>query len=95
MARDGIVRFRSFLIDRKIATADELTKLESDVQAAVQAAWDTGRKGAKCTPEMGLQNTWANTTVEATQFFDRKGLATAWVVPEYLKGHVNNLVLPA
>ncbi len=95
MARDGIVRYRNFLIDRNIATADELTKLEGDVQAAVQASWELGRKGAKCTPEMGLQNTWANATVEATQFFDRKGTTTAWAIPEYLKGHVNNLILPA
>jgi acetoin:2,6-dichlorophenolindophenol oxidoreductase subunit alpha len=95
MSRDGIVRYRNFLIDRKIATADELTKLEGDVQVAVQASWDIGRKGAKTTPEMGLQNTWASATLEATQFFDRKGTATAWAVPEYMKGHVNNLVLPA
>lgn len=95
MTRDGIVRFRNFLIDRKIATADELTKLESDVQAAVQSAWDAGRKGSKTTPEMGLKNTWANATLEATQFLDRKGTSTAWAIPEYMKGHVHNLVLPA
>lgn len=86
MTRDPIVRFKNFLIDRKIATADEITKLEGDVTTAVTASWDIGRKGAKTTPEMGLQNTWADATLEATQFFNRKGTATAWVTPDYLKG---------
>ncbi len=94
MTRDPIVRYNKWLVDRKIATADELAKIETDVQAAVTAAWDAGRKGPKATPQMGLQNTWANDTLEATQFFNRKA-TTAWAIPEYLKNHAKNLVLDA
>jgi pyruvate dehydrogenase E1 component alpha subunit len=85
MTRDPIVRFENFLVERKLATADELTKIKNDVLAAVVAAWDAGMKGAPVEGAMGLQNTWANETVAATQFFDRKGTTTAWSVPDYLK----------
>jgi pyruvate dehydrogenase E1 component alpha subunit len=85
MTRDPIVRFENFLTERNIATADELTKIKNDVQAAVVAAWDAGMNGAAVQPQAGLENTWANAKVEATQFFDRKGTTTAWSIPEYLK----------
>jgi acetoin:2,6-dichlorophenolindophenol oxidoreductase subunit alpha len=95
MARDPIVRYKAFLTDRKIATADELANLDKDIQAAVDASWDFARKAPPVKPEDGLLMTYANSAVEATQFYDRKGLPVAWEVPDYMKGHAAKLGLEA
>ncbi len=69
MSRDPIVRYKNFLLDRKLVTADELTKIETDAQAAVDASIDFARKSPDPKPTDGLLNVYAKGSVAATQFF--------------------------
>lgn len=69
MGRDPIVRYKTFLLDRKLATADELTKLETDAQAAVDASIEFARQAADPKPSDGLLNVYAKGSVAPTQFF--------------------------
>jgi len=95
MTKDPIVRYKNFLIDRKIATAEEIAALDKETQATVDASWVKARTEPKATGPMGLKNTWKDIDVEATQFFDRKDFATAWVEPAYLAENYKRLVLEA
>jgi pyruvate dehydrogenase E1 component alpha subunit len=96
MTKDPIVRYKNFLIDRKIATAEEIAALDKETQATVDATWVKARTEPKATGPMGLKNTWKDIDVEATQFFDRKDFATtAWVEPAYLAENYKRLVLEA
>ena len=54
----------------------ELAGLEQKAQAAVEASVEFARKSADPTPEAGVLNTYAKGAAEATQFFNRKGLAS-------------------
>ncbi len=69
MGRDPIVRYRTFLLDRKLATADELTKIETDAQAAVDASIEFARSSPDPKPSDGLLNVYAKGSVAPTQFF--------------------------
>ena len=74
ISRDPIVRFKTWLIEKDIANASELAKVEADAQAAVEASIDFARKSNDPEPEHGVHNTHASGPVVATQFFNRKGL---------------------
>jgi TPP-dependent pyruvate/acetoin dehydrogenase alpha subunit len=76
MAKDPIPRFRQFLLDNKLATETELAKIEGDHKAKIEAAFEFARNSPKVKPEMGLKNLWNDRDLVATQFFNRKGLAT-------------------
>ncbi|MBI4787430.1 MAG: thiamine pyrophosphate-dependent dehydrogenase E1 component subunit alpha [Chloroflexi bacterium] len=95
MSRDPIVRYKAFLLDKQLATAEELAAIDKDVRAKVDASWEFARKGKVATPEMGLQNVYATGSVEATQFFDRKGTSTAWRTPDYVRQLAKNYVVEA
>jgi TPP-dependent pyruvate/acetoin dehydrogenase alpha subunit len=95
MSRDPIVRYKAFLQDQKLATAEEIAKVEADVKAAVDASWEFARQGPLTTPEMGLSNVWIQGDVEATQFFDRHGTATAWSAPDYVNELAKHAVVEA
>jgi len=95
MSRDPIVRYKAFLMDNKLTTAEELAAIDKDVKAKVDAAWDYGRKGKNTTPQMGLLNTYATGTVTPTQFLDRKGTSTAWKTPDYVRQLAKNFVVEA
>ncbi len=69
MGRDPIVRYKTFLLDRKLATADELTKVETDAQAAVDASIEFARQAPDPKPSDGLLNVYAKGSVAPTQFF--------------------------
>ncbi|HEX9074633.1 MAG TPA: thiamine pyrophosphate-dependent dehydrogenase E1 component subunit alpha [Anaerolineae bacterium] len=69
MGRDPIVRYKTFLLDKKLATADELAKLETDAQAAVDASIEFARKAPDPKPSDGLLNVYAKGSVAPTQFF--------------------------
>ncbi len=76
MSRDPIVRFKTFLLERKLATESELTKIETDTQAAVEQSVVFARQSKDPDPKTTLANVYASGNVTATQFFNRTGLAT-------------------
>jgi TPP-dependent pyruvate/acetoin dehydrogenase alpha subunit len=76
MSRDPIVRYKAWLTAKGVATDAELTKVEQDTRAAVDASVEFARKSALPEPEAGVLNTYAKGAADATQFFNRKGIAT-------------------
>jgi pyruvate dehydrogenase E1 component alpha subunit len=76
MTRDPIVRFKTWLLSKKLATAAELANVEADTQSAVEAALSFARSGRNPDPAAGVLNTDARGPMPATQFFNRSGLAT-------------------
>jgi pyruvate dehydrogenase E1 component alpha subunit len=76
ISRDPIVRYKAWLLAKKLATAGELEKIEADTTAAVQAAVTFARTSKHPDPEAGVLNTYANGVAEVrTQFYNRSGLA--------------------
>ena len=80
MTRDPIVRFKTWLIEKELATASELAKIEADAQAAVDASIAFARQSKDPDPAAGVLNTYAEGAVAATQFFNRSGLANPVIV---------------
>jgi pyruvate dehydrogenase E1 component alpha subunit len=78
MSRDPIARYRAFLLDRKLFTEEELAKIESDVQKAVDDSVEFARNSPPTKPEDGVLNVYAKGSVEPTQFLN--GKPTAWMV---------------
>jgi pyruvate dehydrogenase E1 component alpha subunit len=79
MAKDPIVRFKTFLLNRQIATESELAKLDADIQKAVDDSVEFARNSADPDPKSGLANVYATGEVAATQFFNGSQLAeTVW-----------------
>jgi TPP-dependent pyruvate/acetoin dehydrogenase alpha subunit len=76
ISRDPILRYKTWLLAKGTATEAELSKIETDTQAAVDASVEFARKSALPDPTAGVLNTYAKGAVEATQFFNRKGIAT-------------------
>jgi len=69
MGRDPILRYKNFLLDRKLATDSELAKIETDAQVAVDASIEFARSSPDPKVENGLMNVYAKGSVAATQFF--------------------------
>jgi TPP-dependent pyruvate/acetoin dehydrogenase alpha subunit len=76
ISRDPIQRYKKWLLAKGTATEGELSKIEADAQTAVDASVEFARKSALPDPSAGVLNTYAKGAVEATQFFNRKGIAT-------------------
>jgi pyruvate dehydrogenase E1 component alpha subunit len=73
MQRDPIPRMKQFLLDRKLFTADELAKIESDAQTAVNASLDFARKSPAVKATDGLQHVYSGaiqSSVVPTQFWN-------------------------
>lgn len=70
MERDPIPRYKNFLVERKLFTADELTALENDAQKAVDASVEFARNSPKVKPEDGLLNVYAKGSVAPNQFLN-------------------------
>jgi TPP-dependent pyruvate/acetoin dehydrogenase alpha subunit len=69
MTRDPIKRYKDFLISRNLATEAELSQIEADNQARVDASVEFARSSPDPDPKAGLTNVYANSTVAATQFY--------------------------
>ena len=67
IARDPIPQLGKYLTDNKVATQEEITKIDNDTQDAVKAAMDFARKSPLQQPEMGLRNVYAQGAVRAAQ----------------------------
>lgn len=74
MTRDPIARYKTWLLDKGLATADELAKVETDTDRAVQASIAFARESKDPDPSAGVLHTSAGGAMPATQFFNRKGL---------------------
>lgn len=70
MQRDPIPRFKSFLIDRKLFTADELTAIETAAQKAVDDSVAFARNSPPPAEQDGLLNVYSKGTVAPTQFLN-------------------------
>jgi|SRR5579871_546964 len=75
ITRDPIVRYKAWLLDKRLATANELAKIEADAKAAVDASIEFARNSKDPDPKAGVLNTLASGPLPATQFFNRSGLA--------------------
>jgi len=69
MARDPIARFRTFLLERKLASESELAAIDAGAQSAVDASIEFARRSPDPRPEDGLKNVYAKGSVAPTQFF--------------------------
>jgi TPP-dependent pyruvate/acetoin dehydrogenase alpha subunit len=76
MSRDPLPRFKKWILAKGIASEAELTDIEKTNQAAVEASIEFARKSADPAPEAGVLNTYAKGAAVATQFYNRKGLAS-------------------
>ncbi len=76
ISRDPIARYKTWLVAKGLATEAELTKIGQTAQAAVDASIEFARNSVDPDAEAGVLSTYANSAVEATQFYNRKGLAT-------------------
>jgi TPP-dependent pyruvate/acetoin dehydrogenase alpha subunit len=76
MSRDPITRFKKWILAKNVASEAELTEIDQKNQAAVDASVEFARKSADPAPEAGALNTYAKGAATATQFYNRKGLAS-------------------
>jgi len=76
MSRDPLPRFKKWILAKGIASEAELADIEKKNQAAVEASVEFARKSADPAPEAGVLNTYAKGAALATQFYNRKGLAS-------------------
>jgi TPP-dependent pyruvate/acetoin dehydrogenase alpha subunit len=76
ISRDPLVRYKQWLVGKGLATETELGEVEGKTQAAVDASIEFARRSADPAPEAGVLHTYASSAVEATQFYNRKGLAS-------------------
>jgi acetoin:2,6-dichlorophenolindophenol oxidoreductase subunit alpha len=77
MSRDPLVRYKNWLIAKGLAAEADLKAIEDKTKAAVDRSIEFARQSADPDPAAGVLNTYANEAAEATQFFNRKDLATA------------------
>jgi acetoin:2,6-dichlorophenolindophenol oxidoreductase subunit alpha len=75
MSRDPIVRYKTWLTEKDLATPSELAKAEADATAAVEASVAFARQSNFPDPKAGVLNTFCEGPVSATQFYNRSGLA--------------------
>ena len=73
MSRDPIPRYKRWLLAKGLVEEGELTAIEDQAQAAVDASVEFARNGADPDPAAGVLNTNAEGAVLASQFYNRKG----------------------
>jgi pyruvate dehydrogenase E1 component alpha subunit len=76
ISRDPLLRYKTWLTAKGLATEADLGPIETRVEAAVARSIEFARSSPDPRPEDGVFNTYADGAVEATQFFNRKGLST-------------------
>ena len=70
MARDPLVRYKAFLLERKLVADSDLASVEQDAQKAIAAAFDFARSSPVPDPQSGLEDVYVGgKPVAATQFF--------------------------
>jgi TPP-dependent pyruvate/acetoin dehydrogenase alpha subunit len=76
ISRDPILRYRTWLAAKRLAADPDLAPIDTRVEAAVARSIEFARSSPDPRPEDGVFNTYAEGAVEATQFYNRKGLST-------------------
>ena len=76
MSRDPILRYKNWLLAKGLATEADMKTVEAEMQSKVDASVEFARKSSLPNPEAGVLNTYAQGAAEATQFFNRKGIAS-------------------
>ena len=76
IARDPILRYKTWLTAKGLATDADLAPIDTRVEAAVARSIEFARSSPDPRPEDGVFNTYADGAVKATQFYNRKGLST-------------------
>jgi pyruvate dehydrogenase E1 component alpha subunit len=74
ISRDPIARYKTWLLKKGLATADELGKIEADANRAVEASIAFARQSQDPDPAAGVLHTSAAGAMPATQFFNRSGI---------------------
>lgn len=74
MARDPIRRFKTWLLDKGLASEGELASIEAHAQRDVEASIAFARQSKDPDPSAGVQHTHAGGPVAATQFYNRSGI---------------------
>lgn len=69
MARDPIVRYKTFLLEKNLVADSDLAKIDTDAQAAVDASVAFARSSPDPKPADALKNVYATGSVAPTQFF--------------------------
>jgi TPP-dependent pyruvate/acetoin dehydrogenase alpha subunit len=77
MSRDPLPRYKAWLMAKGLATESEIADVEAKAQAAVDASVAFARAGTDPNPEAGVMQTHASGPVAATQFYNRRGIATS------------------
>jgi acetoin:2,6-dichlorophenolindophenol oxidoreductase subunit alpha len=69
MARDPILRYKTFLLEQKLTAESDLSRIEAEVQQAVAAAFEFARTSPRPDPKSGLEEVYkGGGPVPATQF---------------------------
>ena len=76
MSRDPISRYRRWLLAKSLVTEQDLGVVDQRVLKAVDDSIAFARASKTPDPEAGVLNTYANGAADATQFYNRKGLAS-------------------
>src|SRR5204863_875543 len=76
MTRDPLPRFKKWILAKGLASDAELADIDKKNQTAVEASIEFARNSADPAPEAGVLNTYAKGAAAATQFYNRKGLAS-------------------
>ena len=74
MTRDPIHRYKTYLLERNLVSADELARVDSETQKAVGDSITFARNSKDPDPASTVRNVFAQGSVAATQFFNRQGL---------------------
>jgi TPP-dependent pyruvate/acetoin dehydrogenase alpha subunit len=76
ISRDPILRYRTWLTAKGLTDDAALAAIDERVRAAVESSIEFARSSPDPKAEDGVLNTYAKGAAEATQFFNRKGLAS-------------------
>lgn len=76
MSRDPIPRYAQWLLAKGLVTEAELRAVEESTAAAVAASVEFARQSPDPQPEDGVLHTYATEALPATQFYNRRSLAT-------------------
>ena len=74
ISRDPVARFKTWLVAKNVASADELAQIDKEAQAAVDKSIEFARQSPHPAPENGVVGTYAASTAVPTQFYNRKDL---------------------
>ena len=83
MARDPIQRYREWLLAKELTTDAELGAIDKQVQAAVNASFESARHSPLPDPAAGLLYAYPGgpAAAEATQFYNRKNCEVTTLEP--------------